>query len=293
MVVKMQVVLITGISGSGKSVALNALEDAGYFCVDNLPPVLLPELVKTRMEEKADRLAVAVDSRSAGSLSSLPKTIQSLKDDGHDVHVFFLTSDTNSLITRFSETRRSHPLSHKNHPAVPDEDNRPLVEAIRAEREMMADIQDISNVIDTSNSRANDLRNRIKKLVKIKQAPMILQFESFGFKYGVPLDSDLMFDVRMLPNPHYDLALRPLTGKDKPVQDYLETHPEVGQLLEDIRKFIEKWLPTYQQDNRSYLTIAVGCTGGQHRSVYIVERLAAYFSKTREIVIRHRELPSE
>ncbi len=289
----MQIVLITGISGSGKSVALNALEDAGYFCVDNLPPVLLPELVNARINENADHLAVAVDSRSAGTLSSLPKTIQSLKDAGHDVHVFFLTSDTNSLIARFSETRRSHPLSHKSHPAMPDEDNRTLVEAIRAEREMLADIQDISNVIDTSNSLASDLRSRIKKLVNIKRAPMILQFESFGFKYGVPLDSDLMFDVRMLPNPHYDLALRPLTGKDRPVQEYLDAHPEVGLLLEDIRKFIEKWLPTYQQDNRSYLTIAVGCTGGQHRSVYIIERLATYFSKTWEVVIRHRELPSE
>lgn len=289
----MQIVLITGISGSGKSVALNALEDAGFFCVDNLPPELLPELVRNRMRENSNRLAVAVDSRSASSLSSLPGTINDLKEAGYDVHVFFLTCDTNSLIIRFSETRRSHPLSHKMHPTAPDEDNRTLIEAIRAEREMLADIQDISNVIDTSNSRANDLRNRIKQLVNIRQAPLILQFESFGFKYGVPLDSDLVFDVRMLPNPYYDTTLRSLTGKDEPVKEYLRGHDEVGQLLNDIQTFIEKWLPTYQRDNRSYLTIAIGCTGGQHRSVYLIEQLAAYFSQKHEVVVRHRELPSE
>ncbi len=290
----MQIVLITGISGSGKSVALNALEDAGFYCVDNLPPVLLPELVKNRQHENTDRIAVAVDSRSAESLDNLPVTIQNLKDDGHDVHVFFLTSDTHSLITRFSETRRSHPLSHRNHPNVMADEDRTLIEAIRAEREMLANIQDISNVIDTSNSRANDLRNRIKALVSIKQAPMVLQFESFGFKFGIPLDSDLVFDVRWLPNPHYDLALRPLTGKDQPVKDYLEFHPEVEFLLTDIRQFVERWLPSYQRDNRSYLTVAIGCTGGQHRSVYMVERLAEYFrGNSWTVVTRHRELPPE
>ncbi len=290
----MQIVLITGISGSGKSVALNALEDAGFYCVDNLPPVLLPELVKNRQRENADRIAVAVDSRSAESLDHLPATIQRLKDEGHDVHVFFLTSDTHSLITRFSETRRSHPLSHRNHPNAMADEDRTLLDAIRAEREMLANIQDISNVIDTSNSRANDLRNRINALIAIKQAPMVLQFESFGFKFGIPLDSDLVFDVRWLPNPYYDLSLRPLTGKDKPVQEYLEFHPEVGYLLTDIRQFIERWLPSYQRDNRSYLTVAIGCTGGQHRSVYMVERLAAYFrDRSWTVVTRHRELTSD
>ncbi len=286
----MQIILITGISGSGKSVALNALEDAGYFCVDNLPPVLLPHLVKTRLEENSDRLAVAVDSRSAGSLDDLPKSILALKQDGHDVHVLFLTADTHSLITRFSETRRSHPLSHRHHKNALPADDRTLVEAIREERELMTDIQMISQVIDTSNSSANELRNRVKELVEIEQSPLTLHFESFGFKFGVPLDADILFDVRSLPNPYYDMRLRPLTGKDEAIQHFLAAQPEVQDLLSDIRQFIEKWLPSFRRDNRSYLTVALGCTGGQHRSVYLVERLAEHFRKTEQVVTRHREL---
>ena len=286
----MQIILITGISGSGKSVALNALEDAGYFCVDNLPPVLLPKLVATRLDENSDKLAVAVDSRSAGSLDDLPKSIQSLKDHGHEVRVLFLTSDTQSLITRFSETRRSHPLSHRHHKNTPLSDDRTLTEAIREERELMADIQMISHVIDTSNSSANELRNRVKELVNIEQAPLTLLFASFGFKFGVPLDADIMFDVRCLPNPYYDTRLRHLTGKDAAIRTFMEQQPEAAELLEDIRSFIEKWLPSFRRDNRSYLTIALGCTGGQHRSVYMVERLADHFRQSEQVVTRHREL---
>ena len=290
---RVQIVLITGISGSGKSIALNALEDAGYFCVDNLPPVLLPKLVAARLDEDSDKLAVAVDSRSAVSLNNLPRNIQSLKDSGHEVRVLFLTSDTHSLITRFSETRRSHPLSHRHHKNTPPSDNRTLIEAIREEREMMANIQMISHVIDTSNSSANELRHRVKELVKIEQAPLTLHFESFGFKFGVPLDADIIFDVRCLPNPYYDPRLRPLTGKDAAIREFMEKQPEATELLDDIRHFIEKWLPSFRRDNRSYLTIALGCTGGQHRSVYMVEKLADHFRQFEQVVTRHRELKTD
>ncbi len=288
----MQIILITGISGSGKSVALNALEDTGYFCVDNLPPALLTKLVETRLEENSDKLAVAVDSRSAGSLDELPKSIQILKDRGHEVRVLFLTSDTHSLITRFSETRRSHPLSHRHPKHASPADNRTLIEAIREERELMADIQTIGHVIDTSNSSANELRNRVKELVEIEQSPLTLLFESFGFKFGVPLDADIIFDVRCLPNPYYDTHLRPLTGKDAAIRDFMEAQPEAEELLSDIRQFIEKWLPSFRKDNRSYLTVALGCTGGQHRSVYMVERLADHFRPSEQVITRHRELKS-
>ena len=286
----MQIIIITGISGSGKSVALNALEDAGYFCVDNLPPVLLPKLVETRLEDNEDKLAVAVDSRSAASLAELPKNVAELKEQGHNVHVLFLTADDHSLITRFSETRRSHPLSHRLPKGTSLTDDRTLVEAIREERAMMSDIQMIGQVIDTSNSNPNQLRNRVKELVEIEQSPLTLHFESFGFKFGVPLDADIIFDVRSLPNPYYDMRLRPLTGKDKAVKEFLESQPDVGELLKDIREFVEKWLPSFRRDNRSYLTVALGCTGGQHRSVYMVEQLARYFGKNEQVVTRHREL---
>lgn len=289
----MQIILITGISGSGKSVALNALEDAGFFCVDNLPPALLPNLVASRLEENSDKLAIAVDSRSAGSLDELPKSIQILKDKGHEVRVLFLTSDTHSLITRFSETRRSHPLSHRHLKNTSPTDNRTLIEAIREERELMADIQIMGHVIDTSNSSANELRNRVKELVEIEQSPLTLLFESFGFKFGVPLDADIIFDVRCLPNPYYDTRLRPLTGKDAAIREFMEAQPEAEALLTDIRQFIEKWLPSFRKDNRSYLTVALGCTGGQHRSVYMVERLADHFRKFEQVITRHRELKSD
>ena len=287
----MQIIIITGISGSGKSVALNALEDAGYFCVDNLPPVLLSRLVETRLEDNEDKLAVAVDSRSAASLTDLPKSVIELKNQGHSVHVLFLTADDHSLITRFSETRRSHPLYHGLPKGKALSHDRTLVEALREERDMMSDLQMLGQVLDTSNSNSNQLRNRVKELVEIEQSPLTLHFESFGFKFGVPLDADIIFDVRSLPNPYYDVRLRPLTGKDKPVIEFLESQADVAELLKDIREFVEKWLPSFRRDNRSYLTVALGCTGGQHRSVYMVEQLARHFMRKEQVVTRHRELP--
>lgn len=286
----MRILLITGISGSGKSVALHVLEDAGYFCVDNLPPALLCSLVATRLIEGDDTLAVATDARSADSLASLGADIQKLKGQGHDVKVFFLTATTESLITRFSETRRSHPLSHRLLPDRNPTDRLTLTECIHKEREMLGVIEGLGHVIDTSNLSANQLRAWIRDLIDSAQANLTVLFESFAFKFGVPLDADLVFDVRMLPNPHYDLRLRPLTGLDAPVSAFLADLPEVNELLGDIRHFLEKWLPSFKRDNRSYLTVAIGCTGGQHRSVYIVEQLAQYFSAHEQIVTRHRQL---
>lgn len=286
----MRIILITGISGSGKSIGLNALEDAGYFCVDNLPPTLLRALVATRLEDGTETLAVAMDARSANSLAGLPGDIQWLKSEGHDVKVLFLTAKTESLIARFSETRRSHPLSHRLRPEQSPSDRPTLIECILKEREMLAAIEGLGHVIDTSGLSANKLRSWIKELVETERTPLTLLFESFAFKFGVPLDADLVFDVRVLPNPYYDLNLRQLTGRDKPVGDFLEMQPSVAELMGDICTFIEKWLPAFKNDNRSYLTVAIGCTGGQHRSVYIVEQLARHFQVTEHVVLRHREL---
>jgi len=286
----MRIILLTGISGSGKSVGLNVLEDAGYFCVDNLPPSLLRSLVETRASEGAVNLAVAVDARSANSLASLPADIQWLKEQGHLVKVLFLTAKTESLINRFSETRRSHPLSHRLAPSA-EAGNRPtLIECIRQERDMLAEVEGLGQLIDTSGLSANQLRAWIKELVESESVPLTLLFESFAFKYGVPLDADLVFDVRVVPNPFYDKALRPLTGRDQPVIQFLTSQPTAIALQEDIRAFIDKWLPAYKADNRSYLTVAIGCTGGQHRSVFMVERLAAHFQTKAGVLIRHREL---
>ncbi len=287
----MRIILLTGISGSGKSVGLNALEDAGYFCVDNLPPSLLRALVETRAAEGEDKLAVAVDARSAASLSDLPDAIAWMKSEGHAVDVVFLTAKTESLINRFSETRRSHPLSHRMAQDVPQTQTPTLVECIRHEREMLAEIEGLGHLIDTSGLSANQLRAWIREMIQNgDHAPLSLLFESFAFKYGVPLDADLVFDVRVVPNPYYDKNLRPLTGKDKPVVDFLIGQPEALELLADIRAFVDKWLPSFQRDNRSYLTVAIGCTGGQHRSVFMVERLAQEFRNRARVLVRHREL---
>jgi len=285
----MRIVLITGISGSGKSVALNVVEDAGYYCVDNLPPNLLPNLVATLGAEGVEQLAVAVDARSAESLVELPATVRALRGQGHEVKVVFLTANTHSLVARFSETRRSHPLSHHFRPNENPAGRRTLIECIMEERNRLGPIEKLGLVIDTSELSANKLRVWIKEVIDMERAPLTLFFESFAFKLGVPMDADFVFDVRAIPNPYYDLALRPLTGMDQPVIDFLDAQPSANEMLADIRAFVEKWLPSFKTDNRSYLTVAIGCTGGQHRSVYMAERLAAYFSKSERVVLRHRE----
>jgi UPF0042 nucleotide-binding protein len=285
----MRIVLITGISGSGKSVALNVLEDIGHYCVDNLPPALLSQLVSTLAEEGLQALAVAVDARSAESLASLPADVKRLREEGHEVKVMFLTANTHSLVARFSETRRSHPLSHELRPGQNPAARRTLIECIMEERERLSAIEQLGHVVDTSELSANKLRAWVKDLVASEGAPLTLFFESFAFKLGVPMDADFVFDVRALPNPYYDLTLRPLTGRDAPVVDFLDAQPSAIEMMGDIRAFIEKWLPFFKTDNRSYLTVALGCTGGQHRSVYMAEKLAAYFHATERVVLRHRE----
>ncbi len=286
----MRIFLISGISGSGKSVALNVLEDAGFFCVDNLPPVLLPDLIATLSQDKISNVAIAIDARSANSMNGLVNSIQQLKLSGHQLDLIFLTAKTDSLITRFSETRRSHPLSHRLLPGQNPNDPRTLVECIEIERKMLSEMEEIADVIDTSGLKTNQLRSWIKELIQIERSNMTILFESFAFKVGVPLNADFVFDVRTLPNPYYDINLRPLTGQDLPVKLYLEDQPEALEMLNNISEFLEKWLPSFKKDNRSYLTVCIGCTGGQHRSVYMVEQLAEHFRATEQVVVRHREL---
>ena len=285
----MRILLISGISGSGKSVALNVIEDAGYYCVDNLPPSLLIELIKTLESEGVKNAAMAIDSRSAHQLQSVAATIDKLRELGHEVKVLFLTASSETLIARFSETRRSHPLSHHLQPQHFSSATLSLTECIQAERELLSPLQFLGHVIDTSNLSANHLRNWIKDEIAVEHASLILMFESFAFKVGVPLDVDFVFDVRILPNPHYDHALRPLTGRDQAVIDFLETQAMAQELYSDIQAFIDKWLPSFKRDNRSYLTVGIGCTGGQHRSVYMVEKLAKYFQQSERVLIRHRQ----
>jgi RNase adapter protein RapZ len=284
----MRIVLITGISGSGKSVALNALEDAGFYCVDNLPPRVLPELARAVAAEGQRELAVAIDARSSGSLEEVPELIRTLSRE-HDLRVLFLNASTPALIQRFSETRRRHPLSGWSAETSPLAS---LEEAIDHERELVAPLAEFGHQIDTSNLRANVLRSRVKQFIEQKHAgDLILMFESFGFKRGIPLDADYVFDVRALPNPYYDHVLRPLTGLDEPVAEYLEAQPAVREMAGDIEAFIAKWLPHFRDDHRSYLTCAIGCTGGQHRSVYIVEKLARRFAGQTNVIVRHRDAP--
>ncbi|QWE26580.1 RNase adapter RapZ [Polynucleobacter sp. AP-Ainpum-60-G11] len=290
----MQINLITGISGSGKSVALRAFEDAGYDCVDNLPVTLLENLITTLENEKSERVAVAIDARRGQSIAELPQILENLRRN-HQVRVVFLSADTNTLIQRFSETRRRHPLSGKTQQTQAAT----LIEAIDKERNLLEPLRTQAHSIDTSNLPAHALRSWIQDLLKDKPQGLTVIFESFGFKKGLPSEADLVFDVRCLPNPHYDKALRPLTGKDQPVREFLEKIPEVLSMENDIIQFIEKWLPHYIADGRSYLTVAIGCTGGQHRSVYLVSRIIAHFLPQKDLAAlqinflsRHRELDS-
>ena len=282
-----EIVLITGISGSGKSVALHALEDAGFFCVDNLPPELLPEFLRLESERAVRRVAVAVDVRTAGSLPHLVPLLDRLASEGVKVRSVFLDSNTDTLVRRFSETRRPHPLSKGQDGS---DTHRALIEAIELERELLATIRMRSTILDTSQLRPLQLRQWIRDLVGAKSHNLSLVFESFAFKRGVPLDADMVYDVRVLPNPYYLRELRPLNGRDIEVATYLSEQPEVREMTDQIEAFLRRWLPNFADDQRSYLTVAIGCTGGQHRSVFIVETLAQRFANTTTTLIRHREL---
>ncbi|KAF0203350.1 MAG: hypothetical protein FD173_1821 [Gallionellaceae bacterium] len=277
----MKLFLISGLSGSGKSVALKVLEDSDYYCVDNLPVELLPSLIANLQQSGRTRCAVSIDARSGtSSMRELPHYMEQLKQRGVDIHMLFLDAQTDTLVKRFSETRRRHPLS---------DDKLTLPECVQKERELLNDISDIGHHIDTSDIGANTLRSWVKDFVQIDRSKLTLLFQSFGFKYGVPLDSDLVFDVRCLPNPHYNEHLRPLTGRDAPVIEFLEQTPSVQKMYGDIRNFVGEWLPCFIADNRSYLTVTIGCTGGQHRSVYLAEKLAQHFKSEQQVLVRHRE----
>jgi UPF0042 nucleotide-binding protein len=279
----MQLILITGLTGSGKSVALNVLEDSGYYYVDNLPLPLLRQTVDHLAASGQERVVLSIDMRSAEALAGLPAELADFRKRGHDVRVLFLEAKTDTLIKRFSETRRRHPLA---------DDKLTLNECIERERELLADIADLAHRVDTSDLGPNTLRGWIKDFVGLPHAGLTLLFESFGFKHGLPLNADLVFDARCLPNPNYDPRLRPLSGRDQAVIEFLGADPATGKMLEDIRRFVADWLPAYDRDNRSYLTVAVGCTGGQHRSVYLVETLAGLFRGRAQVLVRHREIAS-
>jgi len=291
-----EIVLITGMSGSGKSVALHALEDAGYYCVDNLPPKLLQAFVDLETQNGAKRLALAMDVRSAKQLPQVPEYLQALRAHGIVVRPIFLDATTDTLVRRYSETRRKHPLTLNNRPqqATADgglEAHRALVESIELERELLSLLHEQSHVIDTSMIRPSQLQGYVKALIAGPRTQQLtLVFQSFAFKRGVPTDADFMFDVRMLPNPHYVPDLKPQTGKDAPVAEFLAAQEDVQRMRAQIAGFIDGWLESLVRDHRSYVTVAIGCTGGQHRSVYLVEQLAQQFSKRWSTLVRHREL---
>jgi RNase adapter protein RapZ len=274
-------ILIGGVSGSGKSVALAALEDSGYYAVANLPLSLVAETVEYLQRAGQVRVAITFDVKTGAGLSGLPEAVERLRAAGWAVRFLVLDAKTDTLVKRFSETRRRHPFSS---------DVLTLTEAIEFERELLAEVRDLGFVFDTSDLPAAALRVWIKDFISVDASRLTLQFESFGFKHGIPLDADLVFDVRCLPNPHYERDLSPLTGRDQPVVDFLEQLPEVERMYNDIYHFVAGWLPDYARDNRNYLTVAIGCTGGRHRSVYFVERLARAFAPRYQVLKRHREI---
>jgi UPF0042 nucleotide-binding protein len=273
-------VLIGGVSGSGKSVALAALEDTGYHAINNLPPAMLVDAMANLARSGQTRVAIALDVKTGPGLPGLPQAIREIRALGWNVRFLYLDAKTDTLVKRFSETRRRHPLSSDEHT---------LTEAIEHERALLAPIREEGFVFDTSDLAAAALRAWIKDFVAVDPSKLTILFESFGFKHGVPLDADLVFDVRCLPNPHYEEALAPLTGRDRDVVDFLERAPEVERMYSDIYHFVSSWLPDYARDNRNYLTVAIGCTGGRHRSVYMVERLAQAFAPRYQVLVRHRE----
>ena len=288
----MQLFIITGTSGSGKSVVIRALEDAGFNCIDNLPVHLLEDLVGGMGNSHHSQLAIAIDGRQGSSIQNLPMIIAKLKM-AHELTVLFLDASTTTIVNRFSETRRRHPLSSQ----TSNLSESSLIEAIDIERELLSSLSQIGHHIDTTNLSSNTLRNWVTELLQEKVHGLTLLFESFGYKNGIPQDVDLIFDMRCLPNPFYEPSLRNLTGNDAPVQEFLSQHSDFAQLKQDIFEFIHYWIPKYQIDGRSYLTIGIGCTGGQHRSVAMVNELyeqclhhADDMFKKITLLKRHREL---
>ncbi|MEW7976896.1 MAG: RNase adapter RapZ [Candidatus Sedimenticola endophacoides] len=284
----MKLIIVTGLSGSGKSVALHTLEDLGYYCIDNLPVFLLPAFTQ-KLQQGDDRRfalsAVGIDARNpSADLNALTSMLPPLQEYGIRCEVIYLEAQDETLIKRYSETRRRHPLSS---------DDQSLAEAIGRERELLAPFLSAADLrIDTTGTNQHELRDIIRGRVGARpDGALSLLFQSFGFKHGVPNDADFVYDVRCLPNPHWHKRLRPLTGRDRPVQEFLGSDGRVGLLQQEITTFLENWIPCFEADGRSYLTVAIGCTGGQHRSVYLTEQLAAHFREHgHHSQIRHREL---
>jgi len=278
-----QLTLVSGLSGSGKSIALKVLEDSGYYCVDNLPATLLLEVVDFLAEAGHDRAAVSVDARSA-AVAALPENIAKLRSRGIDCRVLYLEANSPTLLRRFSETRRRHPLAGSG---------LTLSEAIGRERTLLAGVAALAHRIDTSELQPRVLQNWIRELLALDAGSLTLLFESFAYRDGIPLDADWVLDCRMLPNPHYDPQLRLFTGRDSAVAEYLGRDAAVQRWLEDVRALLARWLPEIARENRSYVTVAIGCTGGRHRSVYLAERLAEAFRVQWRVLVRHRGLARE
>ena len=283
----MKLIIVSGRSGSGKTTCLHVLEDIGYYCVDNIPASLLGALAErlSAQDLELEHVAVSIDARNLyEDLEQFPRIFDSLSEKPLKGQIIFLDADDNTLLKRFSETRRKHPLS---------DDQLGLLEAIIYERELLEPIATLADLtLDTSNLNLHQLRDIIKNRVAMNDNKgLALQFQSFGFKNGVPVDADIVFDARCLPNPYWVEALRPLNGLDHEVESFLANQPEVEEMLEDVRRFLEKWLPRFASNNRSYITVAVGCTGGQHRSVYLCEKLVKHFrTKGYNAQVRHKEL---
>lgn len=277
----MKIVLISGLSGSGKSVALKVLEDVGYNCVDNMPLELLPQLMAHHLKRgSTENLGISVDIRSHLNTPEAARQIEYLRNEGHQVEILFLEASDDILIRRFSETRRSHPLARHKFT---------VLESIHQERELLYPLREMAYCIDTSKMNAQQLRYSVQQWLKIKREGLLVILESFGFKYGPPHNADFIFDMRSLPNPYYDPELRPFTGMDKEIQNYLDKQPIAQEMVSDIDNFLKRWLPRMQIESRSYVTVGIGCTGGQHRSVYVVEKLAERLQKDYEILVRHRQ----
>lgn len=281
----MKLVVISGLSGSGKSIALQVLEDIGYYCIDNLPINMLDALIEETLSAKHKFIAISIDVRnSLAELKNISQRIQQLQNNNIECEIIFIDADDAVLIKRFSETRRKHPLSS---------DEISLKEAVKQERVFLEHLASQADLrIDTSTTNVHELRNLIKaRVTKVDNKSISILFESFGFKHGVPIDADFVFDVRCLPNPHWKPELKELTGFDKAVIDYLQNNEQVKEMQQDIMNFVEKWIPRFETDNRSYITIAIGCTGGQHRSVYLVNTLANRLkNKHNSVLSRHREI---
>jgi len=283
----MNLFIVSGLSGSGKTIALQALEDSGIYCIDNLPAALLPhfasQLLKTK-DNDIKNAAIGIDARNRTFLADVPASLNQLHSMGIQYRIIFLDAEESILVKRFKETRRRHPMVN---------DRTSLLEAIRLENELLEPLSFNAGLrVDTTHTTPHELRRQIQSFVRGEQtAGLTILFESFGFKHGTPLDADYVFDVRCLPNPYWQPELRKFTGMDEEVIRFLEKYDEVRIMLHDLYGFLEKWLPSFEHEARSYMTIAVGCTGGMHRSVYLVHRLAEHFSaKGIKTQVRHREL---